>query len=234
MRRVDLNADLGEGCANDGALLAVVTSANIACGWHAGDERSMRRTIRAALRHGVAIGAHPSFPDREHFGRTNMARAPADIYADVVAQVRTLRAIAEEEGATLHHVKAHGALYNMASRDRDMADAIARAVRDVDASLFVYGLAGSALPAAVRALELRAVEEIFADRRYLPNGDLVSRAVPGAVIEDEDEAVSQALSMVAAGVGETVCVHGDTPQAVAFARAIRIRLLDAGIAVGSP
>ena len=234
MKRVDLNADLGEGCANDGALLSIVTSANIACGWHAGDEQTMRDTIRAAHRHGVAIGAHPSFPDRKNFGRTNMVRSPADIYSDVVAQVETLRAIAGEVGATLRHVKAHGALYNMASRDREMAEAIVRAVRDVDANLYVYGLAGSEVTAAARVAGLRAIEEIFADRRYTRGGDLVPRSLPGALIEDEDEAASQALSMIANGAGETVCVHGDTPQAVTLARTIRARLIAAGVDVAPP
>ena len=231
IQAIDLNADLGEGFANDAALMQIVTSANVACGWHAGDEATMRETVRLAVMHGVAIGAHPSLPDREGFGRTAVTRSPGDIYADVTAQVRTLGAIASEQGAALRYVKPHGALYNAAAADERTAVAICRAVRDHDAGVFVYGLAGSELVRAARSCGLRAVEEIFADRRYAGDGALLPRSSRRAVIDDCREAVAQVLSMVERGIGETVCVHGDTPGAVDFARAVCEELKRAGITV---
>lgn len=231
MNAVDLNADLGEGYGNDAALMEIVTSANVACGWHAGDEQTMRDVVRLALHFGVAIGAHPSYPDRANFGRSPMPRSADDVYSDVSEQIRILAAVAAAEGGALHHVKAHGALYNAAARDRVVAGAIARAVRDFDSTLLVYGLAGSEITGACRDLGLRAVEEIFADRHYTIAGALVPREEPGALIHDAKESVAQTLSMIRRGIGETVCVHGDTPQAVALARALRSHLATAGIAL---
>jgi UPF0271 protein len=227
---VDLNADVGEGCGADEALFALVTSANVACGWHAGDETTMRETVALALAAGVAIGAHPSYPDRENFGRTEMERSPDEAYADVIAQVRALASIVEARGARLRHVKPHGALYNRSARDEALALAIARAVRDVDPSLALVGLAGGAGVRAARALGLRAVEEGFADRTYAPDGTLVPRGAPGATIEDEERAVRQVRELIGRGV-ETICVHGDAPQALAFARRIRASLEAGGVAV---
>lgn len=226
---VDLNADLGEGCANDLALLEIVTSANIACGVHAGNAETMLATIAAAKERGVAIGAHPSFPDRENFGRVMMARTAQEVYSDVRAQVEALWAIAEEVDATLHHVKAHGALYNLAARDRITADAISRAVRDVGLHLTIVGLAGGAQIASARAHGLRAVEEIFADRRYNADGTLVARSEPSALIDDEGEAVKQTMSRLRENT--TICVHGDGPHALSLARAVKAGLLRAGIAL---
>ncbi|HTX55664.1 MAG TPA: 5-oxoprolinase subunit PxpA [Candidatus Acidoferrales bacterium] len=231
MTSIDLNADLGEGCGDDEALLAIVTSANIACGAHAGDERTMESTVRSALRRGVTIGAHPSYPDREHFGRVVMQRTPAQIFDDVVTQTRALAAIAAAQGARLHHVKAHGALYNVAARDRTVADAISEAVRAVDPQLAVVGLARGEQLASARAFGLRAIAEVFADRGYRPDGTLVPRGERGALIEDVDVAVAQALALAREGAGETICLHGDGPHALEFARAIRAALESAGIAV---
>jgi UPF0271 protein len=231
--RIDLNADLGEGCGDDEALLAIVTSANIACGAHAGDAKTMDATVRGAIRHGVAIGAHPSYPDRENFGRAAMARTPAEICADVTAQIRTLDAVARTHDAQLHHVKAHGALYNVAARDRVVADAISRAVRAIDPGLAVVGLAGGEQIPSAKAFGLRAVAEVFADRGYQPDGSLIPRGQSGALIDDVDAAVAQALRLARDGAGETICLHGDGPHALAFARAIRTALEGAGITVAA-
>lgn len=232
-KTVDLNADVGEGQANDAALFAIVTSANIACGWHAGDEATMRKTVRAAVRCGVAIGAHPSYPDREHFGRMPLERSPRDVYADVMTQLRALAAIVSEEGGALRHVKAHGALYNAASRERALADAIADAVRDFDASLSVVGLAGGSLIEAARAAGLQAIAEGFADRRYLHNGMLVPRDRPGAFVTDATEALEQTLELIENNA-QTICVHGDNPRALVFAKALRAGLTARGIRIAAP
>ncbi|HUA07685.1 MAG TPA: 5-oxoprolinase subunit PxpA [Candidatus Acidoferrales bacterium] len=231
MTRIDLNADLGEGCGDDEALLAVVTSANVACGVHAGDQQIMEATVRAALARGVAIGAHPSYPDRENFGRVPMDRSPEEVSADVIAQTRTLAAIARSQGARLRHVKAHGALYNVAARDRSIADAISRAVLAVDPQLAIVGLAGGEQLASAREHGLRAVAEVFADRAYQPDGTLVPRDRPGAMIGDVETAVAQALAFASSGKGETICLHGDGPHALTFARSIRRALEAAGVTI---
>lgn len=234
MKAIDLNADVGEGCGDDAALMPLVSSANIACGVHAGDERTMRATIRLALERDVKIGAHPSYPDREHFGRIAMDRAPEQIYADVRAQIETLARIAAAEGAALHHVKAHGALYNVAAKDRFVADAISRAVADAAPGTLLYALAGGAQIESARAHGIRPVSEGFADRRYLPDGALVPRSQPGALIEDEEEAARQAIALASDGRAETICLHGDGPHALAFALRIRSALERAQIRVCAP
>jgi 5-oxoprolinase (ATP-hydrolysing) subunit A len=234
MNRIDLNADLGEGCGDDDALLAIVTSANIACGVHAGDEGMMDATVRSAIAHRVTIGAHPSYPDREHFGRVALDRSPEQVYDDVVAQVRALEAIVRARGAQLHHVKAHGALYNVAARDRAVADAISRAVREIDPALAVVGLAGGAQLESAREHGLRAIAEVFADRGYRPDGSLIPRGEPGALIDDVGNAVAQALDLARSGRGQTLCLHGDGPHALEFARAIRSALAHAGVALRAP
>jgi UPF0271 protein len=250
MRRIDLNADIGEGfgawrMGDDAALLALVSSANIACGFHAGDPRTMRESVALCLRHGVAIGAHPSYPDREGFGRRDMALTPAEIHDAVLYQASALAGIAAAAGARLAHLKPHGALYNRAAVDREAADAIARAVHALDPSLRLVGLAGSCLLDAGRALGLRVLAEGFADRRYDAQGRLVSRREPDALIEDPAESVAQVLRMIRDGLVEardgrrvalavdTVCLHGDSPRAVVFARQLRAALDAAGIAVGA-
>ena len=240
---IDLNADLGEGCDNDEALLALISSANIACGWHAGDAATMVQTVKWALERGVAIGAHPSYPDRENFGRTEMQRDPEHVYADVLYQIGALDAIVRAQGGELHHVKPHGALYNQAVRDPALARAIVRAVRDFDADLVFFGLAGSQMIDIAKEAGLRVKQEVFADRGYNPDGTLVKRGTPGALHEDEEVALNQTLTMVREKrvraidgtwvpiQAETVCLHGDGAHALAFARRIRERLGAEGIAV---
>ncbi|BDB22748.1 5-oxoprolinase subunit PxpA [Cupriavidus sp. P-10] len=241
--QIDLNADLGEGCGNDEALLALISSANVACGWHAGDAATMVQTVKWALQHGVAIGAHPSYPDRENFGRTEMQRDPEDVYADVLYQIGALDAIVRAQGGELHHVKPHGALYNQAVRDPALARAIVRAVRDFDADLVFFGLAGSQMIDIAKEAGLRVKQEVFADRGYNPDGTLVRRGTPGALHEDEEVALNQTLTMVREKrvraidgtwvpiQAETVCLHGDGAHALAFARRIRERLGAEGIAI---
>lgn len=240
---VDLNADLGEGAPDDAELLTLVSAANIACGWHAGDARLMQATVAAALARGVAIGAHPSYPDRDNFGRSEMQLAPADVRADLIYQIGALDALVRAQGGELHHVKPHGALYNQAARDPVLADAVAAAVLDVNPSLAVYGLAGSELLRAAERAGLRAVSEVFADRGYRADGSLVPRSQPGAFVDDVDEAVARTLRMVRDGVVEavtgeivplqaqTICLHGDGAHALAFARAIHAALKQAGVRV---
>jgi UPF0271 protein len=240
---VDLNADLGEGAGDDAALLALVSSANIACGWHAGDARLMLATVSAALERGVAIGAHPSYPDRDNFGRSEMQLSPDEVRADMLYQIGALDALVRAAGGRLHHVKPHGALYNQAARDATLADAIASAVLDVNPSLALYGLAGSELLRAAERAGLRAVSEVFADRGYRADGSLVPRSQPGAFVEQVDEAVARTLRMVREGVvvavtgeivplrADTVCLHGDGPHALAFARAIQAGLAQAGVQI---
>ena len=230
---VDLNADLGEGCDNDRALLQLVSSANIACGFHAGDAQTMLQSVRWALQYGVAIGAHPSFPDRENFGRTAMQLPPETIYAQVVYQLGALAAIARAEGGKMVHVKPHGMLYNQAATDPALADAIASAVQSVDPALKLVGLAGSELIRAGARLGLATSQEVFADRRYQSSGNLVPRSQPDALIDSDDLALQQTLMMVQQqkvvsrdGVAvpvqaDTVCLHGDGEHALAFARRLR-------------
>ncbi|KAA6124625.1 5-oxoprolinase subunit PxpA [Cupriavidus cauae] len=241
--QIDLNADLGEGCGSDEALLALISSANIACGWHAGDASTMLQTVQWALAKGVAIGAHPSYPDRENFGRTEMQRDPRDIYADVLYQIGALAAIVRAQGGRLAHVKAHGALYNQAARNRAQAQAIVDAVRDFDPRLTFFGLAGSVMIEVARQAGLTVKEEVFADRGYNPDGSLVRRGTPGALLDDDEAVLSQTLSMVRDHKvraidgqwipiqADTVCLHGDGPHALAFAQRIRDRLREEGIAV---
>jgi len=240
---IDLNCDMGEGAGSDEALMPLVTSANVACGFHAGDQASMRVTVRLARRHGVAVGAHPSYPDRASFGRERMARHPADVAGDVTAQVRALLAICGDEGVPLTHVKPHGALYNAAAGDRALALAIAGAVRAIDPGLAVVCLAGSAMAEVVRAAGLTCVEEAFADRGYTARGTLVPRGQPGALIEDPEEVAARASRMArerrvvavdgtaVAVNADTLCLHGDTPGAAALAAAVRERLRRDGVEV---
>lgn len=243
---IDLNADLGEGCGDDETLLACISSANIACGWHAGDSGTQQAAVRAALRRGVAIGAHPSFPDRDNFGRSPMARDPDLVYIDLLFQIGGLRAIVKGLGGVLRHVKPHGALYNQAARDPALADAVACAVADCDPQLRLLGLAGSELIRSARRNGLSPIEEVFADRAYLPDGSLVPRGTPGAVIEDAERALRQALQMVIQGTvtavdgrsvpirAESICVHGDGAKALTLARGLRAALEGQGLMVSAP
>ncbi|MDW8846141.1 5-oxoprolinase subunit PxpA [Erwinia sp. MMLR14_017] len=231
--KIDLNADLGEGCENDRALLQLVSSANIACGFHAGDAQTMRQSVLWALEFGVAIGAHPSFPDRENFGRTEMQLPPETVYAQLVYQIGALQAITHSEGGKLVHVKPHGMLYNQSAREPELAEAIARAVKAVDPQLVLVGLANSESILAAQAQGLKTREEVFADRGYQADGSLVPRSQPGALVESDEQAIGQTLSMIQQGQvkslcgkwvkvkAETVCVHGDGAHALAFAAQLR-------------
>lgn len=240
MARIDLNCDLGEGAGQDAELMPLVTSANIACGGHAGDRESMRATVALARAHGVGVGAHPGFADRLNFGRRELASSPREIERLVTDQVAALCELAD-----VRHVKPHGALYTLAARERAVAEAIAAAVKAIDPGLVLFGLAGSESIRAGRAQGLRVAGEFFADRTYRGDGRLTPRGVPGALIEDEGAAVAQVLRLAREGVvratdgadvrieAETVCLHGDGPHAAAFARRLRAELEAAGIEVRS-
>jgi UPF0271 protein len=243
---IDLNADLGEGAASERELLELVSSANIACGFHAGDPNSMSASILAAKEAGVAVGAHPSLADRENFGRRELAVASNDVFTLVAYQVGAFQAIATSLGVRPNHVKPHGALYNMAVRDPALAAAIARALLAVDRSLFLFAPGGSALARAGKASELRIAREVFADRNYLPDGSLVPRTRPDALLHDAEEAGERVLRMLRENVvravdgtdiaiqADTICLHGDNPEAVFFAKNLRTRLSAAGVAVAAP
>ncbi|HXD20346.1 MAG TPA: 5-oxoprolinase subunit PxpA [Vicinamibacterales bacterium] len=219
--RIDLNADVGEECGQDAALLPSITSANVACGRHAGSPTVMRDTVLLAFEYGVAVGAHPGYADRENFGRRDLQLTSQQITDLVVEQVDALATIAGKAGVQLQHVKPHGALYNIAIRDRGVADAIARAVVSVDPSLILLGLPGSQLVAAGAAAGLRTAREAFADRAYRPDGTLVPRTEPGAVIHDPDQVLARVVALAQRFDVDTICVHGDTPGAADLARRIR-------------
>jgi UPF0271 protein len=218
MKRIDLNTDLGEGGADDTALLELVDSANIACGGHAGSEEIMRRTIGLAIAAGVAAGAHPGYEDRENFGRREM-ELPPDSVTDLVA--RQVEIFAAATGGTVHHVKPHGALYNQANRDASLALAVVRGIQKISPGAMLYALPASALAAAGLAAGMTVRTEGFADRRYQADGSLVPRGDPAAVISDVAEAVAQALKLARSGCIDTLCVHGDGPRALAILRALR-------------
>lgn len=242
MPTIDLNCDLGEGAGHDGELMPLVTSANIACGAHAGNRETMAAAVALAAAHGVAIGAHPGFPDRENFGRIERATTPAEVNRIVQAQIEQLAAIA---GPALRHVKLHGALYNQVARDAGLAGPLAEELARTWPRLVVFALAGSALAAAARARGLRVAEEVFADRTYRRDGTLTPRSLPGAMITDPGLAVAQVLRMVREGRvratdgtdvavrADTVCVHGDGAHAVVFARRLNAALREAGIRCAS-
>jgi 5-oxoprolinase (ATP-hydrolysing) subunit A len=243
---VDLNADVGEEKGDDTALIPYLSSANIACGCHAGNPAAMSTAIECAARNGVAAGAHPGFADREHFGRRELDMASSDIEALVARQIDTLAAIAATHTIRLTHLKPHGALYNMAARDASIADAIARATAAADPALVLFGLAGSRLIEAGQRAGLRTASEVFADRGYRGDGSLVPRTEPGALLDDADEVVRRAIGMVRDGfvravdgtivrlAVDTICIHGDTPGAVLFASSLRAGLTEAGIEVTAP
>ncbi len=243
---VDLNSDLGEGAENDEEILDLVSSANIACGFHAGDPASIFATIQAALERRVSLGAHPSFPDRENFGRTEMRISPADIYSTVAYQIGGFQALARVAGGRMNHVKAHGALYNMAARDRTLADLIANAVFALDPKLILFSPLESQLNYAATELGLETASEVFADRNYLGDGSLVPRSRSDAFVHDPIEAADRVLRILGEGkvravdgtdvsiFATTVCVHGDNPQAVAFVRKLRERLELEGVLIAAP
>lgn len=235
---IDLNCDLGEGAGHEAELMPLITSANIACGAHAGDAETMRATVALANQHGVAIGAHPGFEDRENFGRRELPVTPAEVRRLVATQIDALRALGK-----VRHVKAHGALYNLAARDAALAAAVAEAVWEADRELVLFALAGSELVRAGRARGLRVANEVFADRTYQRDGSLTPRARADALIAEEDAAVAQVLRLAREGVvratdgtevqlaADTVCLHGDGAHAVAFARRLNRELRAVGIAL---
>jgi 5-oxoprolinase (ATP-hydrolysing) subunit A len=246
--RIDLNCDMGESfgayrIGADDEVFPFITSANVACGFHGGDPAVMRATIAQAVRCDVAIGAHPGFPDLIGFGRRNMDATRQEVYDLVVYQIGALLGFAQAAGARLQHVKAHGALYNMAAVKPELASAIAEAVRDVDRTLILFGLPGSHLISEGNAAGLRTAGEAFADRNYMSDGSLVSRRRPDAQVHDADEAVTRAIRMVHEGKVrsidegdiaidvETICIHGDGPHAAEFARRLRSAFETSGIEV---
>jgi UPF0271 protein len=232
MLTIDLNCDLGEGMGYDELIMPFISSANIACSYHAGDENTMKQTVDLCLQHHIAIGAHPSFPDKENFGRTEMNCTTSQVYQWVFEQLIILKKIVRSKNTKLHHVKPHGALYNMAAKNISIAQAIARAVKDFDDSLIVFGLSNSHSISESKNLGLKTANEVFADRTYQDDGSLSSRSVDGAVIEDPSVAVHQVLQMIGdkkvttvSGkqipiVADTVCLHGDGKHAPVFAKQI--------------
>jgi len=233
---MDINSDMGEGMSNDAELLHYISSTNIACGWHAGDPATMKQLVELAIQKNVLIGAHPGFPDLEGFGRREMEISEEDAYNYVIYQAGALQGFANAAGTKLHHVKPHGAFYNQAAKNIQLARGIARAVKDLGREVILYGLAGSCLVDAANELKVPVWQEVFADRRYTKEGFLVPRTQAGAVIEDEAAALEQVMQMAKKGQvtaidgssikiqADTLCIHGDNPHAVEFARKIQAAL----------
>lgn len=240
---IDLNCDMGEGLNNDALLMPLISSSNIACGFHAGDEETMKRTIELALNYQVAIGAHPGFNDKSNFGRNEISITLPYLFDLITEQIFILKKVAATFGTKLHHVKPHGALYNMAARDPRLARTIAAAVRSVDANFILYGLSGSHLITEAESINLKAASETFADRTYQEDGNLTSRSLPGAMIEKTEDSLKQVLQMVKEKTvttitgsnisikADTICLHGDGNHAVAFASEIRKKLIENQITI---
>ncbi|MDR3341592.1 MAG: LamB/YcsF family protein [Treponema sp.] len=250
MARVDLNSDLGESfgaytLGMDERVLEVITSANIACGFHAGDPGVMQRTVTLALQNNTAIGAHPGLPDLIGFGRRNIAITPNEAYTMMVYQIGALAAFVRAEGGRMQHVKPHGALYNMAAVDEKLAEAVAEAVYKVDPELIFFGLSGSWLIKKAERLGLQVAQEVFADRTYQQDGTLTPRKQPGAMITEDEVAIAQVLGMVKDGTvktmqgevihikADTICVHGDGEHALLFSRRIKEQLIAEGVIVSA-
>jgi len=229
---IDINCDMGEGIGNDEMIMPFISSANIACGYHAGDESIIKQTIELAQKNNVVVGAHPSFFDKENFGRTEMNLAADKIYDLIILQLRLIEKIAKHQQIKLHHVKPHGALYNMSAKDPIIANAIANAVKDFDDDLILFGLSGSCSIKEAERLNLKTASEVFADRTYQDDGSLTPRSQANALIEDTDKCVMQALQMIKektvtsvngneiSVIADTICIHGDGKNAVEFAKAI--------------
>ena len=238
MKHVDLNVDLAEGCSNDQRLLQLVTSANVACGLHAGDFNEMRKAIRWAKENKVRIGAHPSFPDRENFGRTNMQLPYDELKACLLYQLGAVKALCDAEGVSLSYVKPHGALYNQAAKDESLAALIALTIKQFDPSLKLMGLSGSLMLKVAQQHGLGIISEVFADRHYLADGSLVPRSRADALVDNDEEAISQVLQMVLQGSvptvdgqnvaiqADSICLHGDGEHAILFAEKIRKALTE--------
>jgi UPF0271 protein len=249
MKKIDLNCDMGESfgawkMGNDAGVMPFITSANIACGFHGGDPATIRQTVRLAVDHGVAVGAHPSLPDLMGFGRRTMRISPQDMYDLVVYQAGAVEAFARAAGAKLHHVKCHGALYNMAAVDEGLSESMAKAARDLGVMLYV--LSNSITMKIAKSKNISVAGEVFADRGYSDDGTLAPRDKPGGMIEDKDESLKHALRMVEEGVvvslsgkripvaADTLCLHGDQPGAVEFASHIRKAFTARGITIAAP
>ncbi|RAT94907.1 LamB/YcsF family protein [Brevibacillus sp. Leaf182] len=250
MKTVDLNCDMGESfgayqLGNDQEILSYITSANVACGFHAGDPATMRKTVRMAVEAGVAIGAHPGFADLIGFGRRNMEISPEEVYDLVVYQIGALQAFVRAEGGVMHHVKPHGALYNMAATRPALAESIALAIYKVNPELVLYGLAGSELTRAGEKIGLATAHEVFADRTYQQDGTLTPRNQPNAMITDQQQSLQQVIRMVSEGLvltqqgvdipiqADSICIHGDGAHALEFAQSIREALSGAGITIAA-
>ena len=250
MKRVDLNCDIGESfgnykCGLDADVIPHISSANVACGFHASDPLVMMKTVALAKQHGVAVGAHPGYPDLVGFGRRNMSVSVDELKAMVQYQIGALRAFCDVQGMTLQHVKPHGAMYNMAAKDRKLADAICEAIREVDPKLILLGLSGSQMLESARELGLPCASEVFADRASEDDGSLTPRSLPGSVITDEEQAISRVLQMVREGTvttrsgkvipiqADSICLHGDGVKAVEFAKRIRAELTAAQVRIVS-
>lgn len=241
--KIDLNCDVGEGMGYDAALMPYISSANIACGFHAGDEATIRETIDLCLQHNVAVGAHPGFDDKVNFGRLPIGLSEGELYQLVWKQLEIIQNICKEKHAVLHHVKPHGALYNMAATDRSISRVLARVVYDFNSNLIFYGLSGSVMISEATAIGLKTASEVFADRTYQADGTLTPRHHPDALIEDSEEAVSQVLQILMHGSvttisgeiiplhADTICIHGDGEYAVEIARALVTKLAEKKIRI---
>lgn len=237
---------MGEGCASDAELMKYVSSTNVACGFHAGDRETMKRTVDLALENGVAVGAHPGYKDRANFGRTDQHLPVKQVYEVVTEQIAELSRIAESCGTQIAHVKPHGALYNQAAKDAELAAAIAQAVSDFDDTLILFGLSASASISEAQKYKLQTANEVFADRTYQRDGSLTPRTLPNALIDDPERSAMQVLDMVKYGrvrstegivikvVADTVCIHGDGPNAVEIAEILTRRLADESIDISAP
>lgn len=239
--QVDLNCDVGEGMITDEQIIPLITSANIACGFHAGDIDTIKRTIELCLKHKVAIGAHPSWPDKDNFGRKEMQLSSTELSDIILEQLKIISSVTKEQGATLHHVKPHGALYNQSAKDPLIASTIAKAVKDYDHSLILFGLSGSHSITEAKKQGLKPASEVFADRTYMDDGSLTPRSQHNALIKDETKAVQQALQMITQQtvttisgkiipiITDTICLHGDGTNAVIFAKAVSTALKQSNI-----
>jgi UPF0271 protein len=249
MKKIDLNCDMGESygawkMGDDAAIMPLITSANVACGFHGGDPATIRKTVRLAVDHGVAIGAHPSLPDLQGFGRRVMKISPQDMYDLVVYQAGAVDAFARAAGSKLHHIKCHGALYNMAATDEGLSEAMAKAAKDL--GVMVYTLSNSIMMKVVQKKGVKTLAEVFADRGYSDDGTLAPRDQPGGMIEDAKKSVEQALGMIEGGfvtslsgkrvpvAADTLCLHGDQPGAVLFAKELRKKFTERGIQLAAP
>ena len=242
---VDLNCDMGEGMPNDAAIMPWISSANIACGYHAGDDETIKDTIALCLQHHVAIGAHPGFDDKPNFGRTNMKLTSKELYDLFTLQLFIMDSACRKQSGVMHHVKPHGALYNMAAKDETMSRTIAQAVFDFNPKLIYYGLSGSHMISQANLVGIKTASEVFADRTYQPDGSLTPRTEKNALIESEEESLAQVMKMVKEKhvkdvngksisiQADTVCLHGDGAHAAAFAQAIHLQLVKKKIEIKS-